>query len=833
MAWSRSRTRLAVAGLLALALVALWWLVRDPSSDDKLTSSTGAGGTPEQRAAHNGAARSSGGAATAALEEAEGTLTLEGRVVWADGKPADGASVSILSRPGAGRATFAPDRQTKSDDAGHFLLERQVAGEYLLQAQLDDAVSPSIRVKLGETTSPVTLVLLAGASLTITVVSAQNDRPIVGALVRVLLANDQVAQGDGFREAKTDANGRASFRGLDPIGNHAVWAEADGFAGRQVNVMPSREATTTWETRIPLSPGASVSGRALDANGAGVPGALVAWSNTDEVLDESSFRVFNPFSDYGRLSEKVTDGQGRYRMTVPPGAGCVVAEKPGLRVGTKCHVAVQIGHETSGIDIVLRDGLRVIGRVVDTAGSPVAGADVLATTPDTAHDPSMRRAYRYRVKSGPDGRFVMLGLPPQPMALAAVTETASSPLVDVDPSNGRSTGEVELRLEYNGTLAGVVKESDGRPVAFAAVNYWLEPDYGALEKANGGKPPKVIRDFALPTQNEATITDDEGRFLIGGLLPGKYAIRAGRPTASAVPSSYSGATRYQVQTGQTVELVLPSLGGVRGRLRATDRTPVGAFEVSLYLGPDGQTAADYLFPRGHRFSSPDGAFHLSEVPANRYTLRIEGNDLVPIRMTVDVKGNVVTDAGTIDVEHGIPARTGKVVDDKNQPAVANVTIEILEPVARIRVACEEDGTFRIPPFKAGTTARLRAEVAGGASTEWTLLPPSAHDIVLVMSNGNGAVRGVLLDSGSVENRPIMLAHQGDKPPGTGDTDMRELTQTQTGGRFSFENVPPGSYVLWVPLNGVEFARYPEPIEIEKGRELRVVFDVASAPKVSR
>jgi protocatechuate 3,4-dioxygenase beta subunit len=457
-------------------------LFHDPASDDKPTEKTG-GGATEQRAAYGGGGTLGAGAGP---EEVEGTLTLEGRVTFADGKPADGATVSILSKPG--RGTFAPDRQTKSDDAGHFLFERQVAGEYLLQAQLDDAVSPSIRVRLDDATPPVTLVLLAGASLTVTVVSAQSNQPIGGALVRVLVANDQVAQGDAFREAKTDANGHASFRGLDPIGNHAVWAEADGFAGRQVNVMPSREAGAAWETRIPLTPGTTVSGRVVDANGAGVSGALVAWANTDMSLDETSFRVFSPFSDYGRMSEKQTDGQGRYRMGVPPGSGCVIAEKPGLRVGAKCHVDVQIGHETSGVDIVLRDGLRITGRVVDASGSPIAGADVLATTPDTAHDPSMRRAYRYRVKSGADGRFVMNGLPPQAMALAALTETASSPLVDVDLEKQRSA-DVELRLEYNGTLAGVVKESDGKPVAFASVNYWLEPDYAALERANGGRAP--------------------------------------------------------------------------------------------------------------------------------------------------------------------------------------------------------------------------------------------------------------------------------------------------------------------------------------------------------
>lgn len=824
MAWSRTRTRLAVGGLLAL--IAVWWLFRDPASDENKSAETTAEQTPEQRAAHGGLGPSAG----SLTEEEIGTLSLAGRVVWGDGRSAEGATVSILSRPGGARSTFSPDRQTKSDAAGQFLFERQVAGEYLLQAQLEDSVSPSIRVKLDESTPPATLVLLAGASLTVTVVSAQTDRPIPGALVRVLVANDQVAQGDAFREAKTDANGRASIRGLDPIGNHAVWAEAEGFAGRQVNVMPSRETGTAWETRIPLVPGTAVSGRVLDENGAGVSGALVAWSNTDQTLDESSFSVFSPFSDYGRMSEKLTDGQGRYRMTVPPGAGCVIAEKPGLRVGAKCHVDVNIGRETTGVDIVLRTGVRVTGRVVDAAGSPVEGADVVATTPGTAHDPSMRRAYRFRVKSGADGRFVMVGLPPQPMALAAVTETASSPLVEIDAAR---PSDVVLHLEYNGTLAGVVKEADGRPVAFASVNYWLEPDYGALERANGGKPPKLIKDFALPTQNEATITDADGKFFIGGLMPAKYAMRAGRPTAAAVPSSYAGATKYGVQTGSTVELVLPALGGLRGQLRTSDRSPVGAFEVSLYLGNDGNTAADYLFPKGHAFSSPDGTFQISDVPANRYWLKIEGHDIVPIRMTVDVKGNAITDAGTIEVEHGIPARTGKVIDDKNQPAAANVTIQTLDPVATIRVACEDDGTFRIPPFKSGTTAKLRAEVAGGASSEWTLLPPSARDIVLVMATGNGAVRGVLLDSESVDNRPIMLAHAGDKPPGTGETDMRELTQTQTGGRFTFENVPPGSYTLWVPLKGIEFAKYPEPIEVEKGRELRVVFDVSSAPKVSR
>ncbi|MDB4967788.1 MAG: hypothetical protein JWN44_3477 [Myxococcales bacterium] len=830
MASSSSSSRLRLLAVFLVCIVLLcFWLLRDGGRRDHAQT-----GQPqadsEQAAARSGSSWFGFGSGPAPAA-AEKTWSLDGRVVWTDGKPAEGATVRILSRPGAGRVTFAADRQVMSDLEGGFSFDHQVPGEYVVQAQKDDAVSPSVRTQVGDGTKPITLLLIQGASLAITVVSASDSHPIRGALVRVQLSNDQVMQGDAFVEKRTNEAGQVRFAGLDPVGNHTVWAEAEGFAGKQINVMPRDNASTTWVQRIALTAGAGVSGRVLDARGNGVPGALVGWCNTMETLDESSFRVFMPFSDYGRLSEQTTDAEGRYHMTVEPGSGCVVAEKPQFRIGTKCQVPVNVGKETRDVDVVVLDGMSVKGRVVDAMGRPAPGAEVLATTPDTIHEPSMHKAYRYRARTDGEGRFVLNGLPPMPMAVAATSAQSSSPLAEVDP---RKPADVLLKLEYDGAIDGQVTETDGRPVAYAAVNYWVEPDYPALEAANGGKPPTVIKQFALPTNNEATVTDSDGHFHVGGLQPGKYAVRALRPTATQVPPTYGGVTQYKVQTGSTVRLVMPGIGGIRGRVHSEDGAAVKSFNVSLLVGGGGSNAPDYLFPVPHRFTSLDGSFVFPGVPANSYTLRIEGDDVVSKRVTVEVKGSDTADAGTITVTRGLPTRPGVVVDARRDPiSRATVTIEVPDPPMKLQLWSESDGTFRVPSVREGTSLRMRADWAGGGASEWTTVSPDDQSVTLmVLTKGNGSVRGILADAGELAGRIVVLSLPGDKPPGTGDTHVRSTALTTAGGVFTFEKVPPGTYVLWAPT-GHEFFRHPAPIEVVEGRDANVVFNIAASPRVTQ
>src|SRR5262245_51847394 len=156
--------RLRLVGLIvACTAVLLWWLLRDARPRGDARSPTGESADNQSSSSGWSWFRRHSSAASGPAEK---LFTLDGKVVYLDGRPAEGATVRILSRPAAGRASMTPDRQALSDAEGGFAFDHQAAGEYVLQASKDDSVSPSVRAQLGDGTKPVTLMLIAGATLT-------------------------------------------------------------------------------------------------------------------------------------------------------------------------------------------------------------------------------------------------------------------------------------------------------------------------------------------------------------------------------------------------------------------------------------------------------------------------------------------------------------------------------------------------------------------------------------------------------------------------------------------------------------------------------------------
>src|SRR5437879_1061470 len=113
-----SRPRLRLAALIVACTAALlWWLLRDARPRDTRSASGNQADSDESASSGGGWF---GGRAPAGTAPAEKLFSLEGKVVYLDGRPAEAATVRILSRPSAGRASMAPDRQVASDAEGGF-----------------------------------------------------------------------------------------------------------------------------------------------------------------------------------------------------------------------------------------------------------------------------------------------------------------------------------------------------------------------------------------------------------------------------------------------------------------------------------------------------------------------------------------------------------------------------------------------------------------------------------------------------------------------------------------------------------------------------------------
>src|SRR5262249_21952749 len=98
-------------------------------------------------------------------------LALRGRVVRPDGQPVAGGTVRVLAGPPHPGAGAAAGRATTSDAAGAFVFPRLHAGTYLLEAQADTDISPTVRFGLAEGAArEALLVIFPGATLTVHVV---------------------------------------------------------------------------------------------------------------------------------------------------------------------------------------------------------------------------------------------------------------------------------------------------------------------------------------------------------------------------------------------------------------------------------------------------------------------------------------------------------------------------------------------------------------------------------------------------------------------------------------------------------------------------------------
>jgi RNA polymerase sigma factor (sigma-70 family) len=729
-----------LAGVAAAAIAGVVWLRADQASDRP--EGVGSGTSEAARAP------ALAGRPAETAPQGRATFVVAGRVFDEEGRPVGGVGVEVREMPPERSAPqderwladlfVAPDpkgpvvaRATSADDGTFSFPDLDPDARWVVAAVPDppglgthEYLTPVPGVRRG-------VVLRVGRGSPLRLRVARSD----GSGVRAWVSIHRVHRGGApaiawsLRDAATDASGRVVL-GAAPEGALLVSAFVPGEARRSYRVTtPSAdEVLLPWHDDDGV-----VTGRVLDSEGAGVPGA----------------RVVVEMGPTPRVHCAIADETGSYRART--GAGQVrrvVAAAPGYVPGAVGDGVEIAASATVTLDVTLRRAGRLRGTVRDGEGRPVAAAVVHVE----AHVPSS--IWQQEARADAEGRYAVDGLPGTALSVRAgapglffpeqgpdgVTNAALSKPTHVPLASEGAEVVRDLVLLPGLRVTGTVLDDRG-PAAGAAVS--------ARRTQGGGGIPNP-----LPHDARDVVTDSSGRFELEGLAPGLWSVEArAKGARAALPEPIRLGAAAPVEP---ISLRLVRTGSVAGRVLRADGTPVR----------EGWVRAS---PRTSVRVEPDGAFLVEDVLPGAHVLsHTTGLSVASSPVTVDpgqrVEGVVLSHPPFGDI-------TGVLVDAQGR-AVAG---------ASIQVAASDGRSLRgVAPT---TDAEGRFRVGGVPDGEYVL---SARSVSIRARSGDEDVR--LVVAVAAQDRVVrILDAEGNEVPRSTVTVM--TSAGMTGGMTSVAVAP--------------------------------------------
>lgn len=301
--------------------------------------------------------------------------------------------------------------------------------------------------------------------------------------------------GELIATTTSEPDGSYEFPGYAAYEDYVVEVEAPdgriavGPTRQTVDLSDDHAADVDFQIRdiVPTS----VSGTVRDDDGNPLSGVTVTLTDED-----------------GTSVTATTNSTGGYLFdTLQPGTYELEAETPdGYRpIDAPGQVVVPADSEEpiTDQDFIFAEHPAISGQVT-AGGAPVAGVPVTATGSDGSE---------YTTFTDTDGAYRLQGLPPDDYT---VSVTPPEPYLPGGPESQDVTlgdddlMDVDFELIRPGSIAGVVREVGGDPVAGVAV----------LVDGPGGQV--------------ALTSDDEGGYAVGGLLPGTYQLTVSPPDGYTV-----------------------------------------------------------------------------------------------------------------------------------------------------------------------------------------------------------------------------------------------------------------------------------------------------------
>jgi hypothetical protein len=671
-----------------------------------------------------------------------GPQTIEGVVRTPGGTPASGAMV-VLRRLDA----RVPPLRVKTDAGGTFRFVVGSTGAFGLSVQAD-GLAPQVfeSVRPGK---PLRIVLGQGLQIEGSVRDVAG-RPVVGARITAKgsKAIDFVWEPPNpALETHTDGRGHNPLAGLGSD-FFTIAARATGFLAATKTVRGGNSVDLTL-----FAGGAALTGSVVDPSGSPVDDAIVR--------AELEPRFYPPGT------RTATDAHGRFELAgLAPGSYQIVVYTPDHALAIRSGIVL----EASGVrseSMVLDPGARVTGRIVDSAGRPLAGSVALDVQGIDGAFVAADLSQLLQATADAVGRFTFARLAPGSYSFVVTAPRYGRRILEFEVPNSRASLDLgDVPIVPGLTIGGLVTGQDGAPIADARVS--------AVEQS----------DLTVGTPIEDR-TDPNGVFSLAGLRAGSYIIRASSP-------GFAMESEESVRAGtEGVHLRLSTAGGISGLVLEDADRPAGLYQLRI-TGTSGTVTGQAV----EKSSSDDGRFVVENLGSGTYIVQL----FVPNRAAVAIPGvhvvaGRVTDLGVVRVGPG-GAVSGTVVDSGGV-GIAAASVR-LQDAARDELSSLEGlvtdsgGRFAVAgvsfgPVLVSATHPNFSPVQ--IKTELRRDEPSL-DVQLVMANG-GTIEGTAKRrsgtplAGYVVSIAAASAAAGDIP----------ATQANSEGAFRFEHIPAGRAVV--------------------------------------
>ncbi len=516
----------------------------------------------------------------------------------------------------------------------------------------------------------------------------------------------------------------------------------------------------------------------------------------------------------------VTTTGGKFRFDgLRGGAYIVHAVSPGCAPASVSDLSVAGNGVLADVEVVLARELTISGRVVDTAGAPIRGAEISLIAAGRRRGDGVTRA-----TTAGDGAFMIRRLPPGEWQVAA----RRGGFVEEQVAATSGTADVEIQLEPALSITGlVVNASTGDPISGVPIT----AEFSAFRQG------LVLR--------RSTATDSDGRFRLTGLAADTYRLwvgqegdpsAAGAYIASDVDGVHAGAedVRIELIRGLLIEgQVLDSAGDPvrRGRVSAYNPMPDPTQKES---GP--AMSVQQMSTPGMRVRSVqiarDGSFRLAGLAPGMYAVEAtpsdaSGQPMSPVRITrikSGTRGVVLRTQEALVIE-------GRLLLEDGSPLPRQAQVEIRERTegdgfrsGRIMLWSQTDGSFRTSPLKPDRMYDIVvSDVPGSIGAIARGIRAGTRGVDLVIRTG-GRIEGRVLDQ---EGRPVQtrvrarVANGGTWPSTPGDA---ASATSDLDGHFVLRGLRAEPYAIEVGGTPSEFleTRLPTPVDPgATGVEVRV------------